>query len=100
MLAATGALGGLFVAGQVATWRGLAAQGVFLASSPHSSFFYVLTGAHAFHLLGGLAWFAALWARLGRLALVPGGDAVSLFALYWHYLGVLWLYLALLLFAT
>ena len=70
-LAVTGALGVLFVAGQLAAWRSLAARGVFLASNPHSSFFYLLTGLHVVHLLGGLAWFAVAFARLRRLALHP-----------------------------
>src|SRR5258708_5648738 len=56
----TGALGLVFVAGQYVGWQQLAAQGVFLASNPHSSFFYVLTGLHALHLLGGLCWFVAV----------------------------------------
>ncbi len=57
-LAATGLLGLLFVAGQFAGWRALQPPGVFLASNPHSSFFYLLTGVHGLHLLGGLVWFA------------------------------------------
>src|SRR5262249_4478583 len=64
---ATGALGALFVAGQVVGWRQLAQRGVFLSSNPHSSFFYVLTGVHAVHLLGGLAWFAVVARRLRRM---------------------------------
>jgi cytochrome c oxidase subunit III len=97
-LGLTGGLGALFVAGQLAAWRSLAAQGIFLASSPHSSFFYLLTGLHALHLVGGLAWFAATFARLRRLTITPGEDGLGLFATYWHFLGVLWVYLFLLLF--
>jgi cytochrome c oxidase subunit 3 len=97
-MAGTGVLGALFLAGQVAAWRELAAQGVFLASNPHSSFFYVLTGLHALHLLGGLVWFTvSLW-RLRHLAYTPGSDALGLFATYWHFLTVLWVYLFSLLF--
>ena len=58
-LAITGILGVSFVGGQVLGWRALAAAGVFLSSNPHSSFFYLLTGVHVAHLLGGLVWFAA-----------------------------------------
>jgi cytochrome c oxidase subunit III len=96
-LAATGALGLVFVAGQVGAWRSLARQGVFLASSPHSSFFYLLTGLHVVHLVGGLVWFGVVLAGL-RLALGPGPDRLGLFATYWHFLGGLWVYLFLLLF--
>ena len=49
----TALLGIGFLVSQLFAWRQLAAQGVYLASHPHSSFFYLLTGAHAVHLLGG-----------------------------------------------
>jgi cytochrome c oxidase subunit III len=97
-VAATGGLGLLFVIGQLGAWRALAAQGVFLASNPHSSFFYMLTGLHALHLLGGLVWFATAAFRMRRMAYAPGTDALGLFALYWHFLSALWLYLLYLLF--
>lgn len=97
-LGATGLLGTLFVAGQVTAWRALAAQGIFLSSNPHSSFFYLLTGVHVAHLLGGLAWYAAVQLRMRRLALTPGEDELGLFATYWHFLGALWAYLLFLLF--
>lgn len=93
-----GALGALFLAGQLVAWRELVARGVYLSSNPHSSFFYLLTGLHALHLVGGLIWFTvSLW-RLRRMAYTPGEDALGLFATYWHFLCVLWLYLFVLLF--
>jgi cytochrome c oxidase subunit 3 len=97
-LIATGLLGGLFVVGQLLAWRGLQGQGIYLASNPHSSFFYILTGLHGIHLLGGLVWFAVVARRVYRMAHVPGEDGLALFATYWHFLGVLWVYLFLLLF--
>lgn len=97
-LALTGALGGLFLVGQLLAWRALAAQGVFLASNPHSSFFYVLSGLHALHLGCGLIWFAAALWKVRRMAYTPGEDALALFATYWHFLTALWLYLFVLLF--
>ncbi len=95
---ASGALGVIFVAGQLLVWRQLAARGVFLASNPHSSFFYVLTGLHAVHLAGGLVWFSVVLSRLARMTLTPGQDGLRLLATYWHFLGALWIYLVLLLF--
>lgn len=97
-LALTGALGGLFLVGQLLAWRALGAQGVFLATNPHSSFFYVLSGLHALHLAGGLAWFAAAMWKVRRMSYTPGEDALALFATYWHFLTVLWAYLFVLLF--
>lgn len=97
-LALTGAMGGLFLLGQLVGWRALSAQGVFLASNPHSSFFYVLSGLHALHLVGGLLWFAVAMWRVRRMAYTPGEDALGLFATYWHFLTALWVYLFVLLF--
>jgi len=97
-LGACGLLGAAFVAGQLGAWRVLRSQGVFLSSNPHSSFFYILTGLHVVHLAGGLVWFAVVLSRLARVSYPPGEEGLALFATYWHFLGVLWLYLALLLF--
>jgi len=97
-VAVTGALGVLFLGGQVLAWRMLAAQGVFLATNPHSSFFFLLTGLHGLHLLGGLVWFVVVLVRVRRMDYTPGEDGLRLFATYWHFLAVLWAYLLLLLF--
>jgi cytochrome c oxidase subunit 3 len=100
-LAVTAALAGLFIAGQLKAWRLLAALGFFLSSNPHSSFFYLLSGVHLLHLGGGLVWFALVLARLrgARYAAAAGGRSLSLFATYWHFLGLLWLYVVVLIFA-
>jgi len=98
-LTATGALGALFVAGQLAAWRVLAARGYFLSGSPHNSFFYMLSGIHGLHLLVGLVWFAVVLVKARRLAYTPGeADGLGMFATYWHFLTGLWIYLLLLLF--
>lgn len=91
------ALGLLFIAGQVVAWRQLAGQGLFLATNPNSAFFYVLTALHALHLLGGVI---ALGYMIRRVRATPGQStaaALDAVSLYWHFMGVLWLYLLLLL---
>src|SRR6266436_4495727 len=60
----TTALGLLFVAGQLVAWRQLVAQGIYIASNQASSFFYIFTGAHAVHLLGGVG--ALLFVSFGK----------------------------------
>jgi len=88
-------LGLLFVAGQYIAWGQLREQGLFLASNPSSSFFYVLTGAHALHVLGGLGGLVRVIGKLGRTALRRSTlDATSR---YWHFMDVLWVYLLVLL---
>ena len=53
-LALTVFLGLSFLAGQWLAWRELAASGFYVATSPSSSFVYLLTGMHGIHLLGGV----------------------------------------------
>lgn len=96
LVSVAGVLGVAFVVGQFFAWRGLAAQGIYMSTNPASSFFYMLTGVHLVHLLGGLLWFLVLLLRPGSR---PGAEqALGLFALYWHFLGALWLYLLIVLF--
>lgn len=90
-------LGLLFIAGQVSAWRDLAAQGLFLATNPSSAFFYVLTALHALHLLGGVAALGYLLGRLHGSTGGPSAAALDAASLYWHFMGVLWLYLLLVL---
>lgn len=88
-------LGLLFVAGQYFAWLQLRAQGLFLATNPNSSFFYVLTGIHAIHVSGGLGGLARVIHRLNKSVLRKSTlDATSH---YWHFMGALWVYLLLLL---
>jgi cytochrome c oxidase subunit 3 len=93
-LAITLILGLTFVSGQYVAWRHLAAQGLYLATNSNSSFFYVFTAMHGLHVLGGIAGLVYL---IGRLA-GRHGFRKSLFnsaAIYWHFMGALWLYLLL-----
>jgi cytochrome c oxidase subunit 3 len=88
-------LGLLFVAGQYVAWRQLSAQGLYLATNPSSSFFYVLTAAHALHVLGGLGGLVRVIRKLGQAVLRRSTlDATSR---YWHFMDVLWVYLLVLL---
>ena len=88
-------LGLLFVAGQYVAWMQLHSQGLFLATNPNSSFFYVLTAVHALHVSGGLGGLIRVIRRLDKSVLTKSTlDATST---YWHFMGGLWVYLLLLL---
>jgi cytochrome c oxidase subunit III len=95
-LLGTLALGAAFVVSQLVAWRQLARQGVYLASNPYSSFFYLFTAAHGLHLLGGLGALIYLLVRTtrrratleGELRRVGAADAATI---YWHFLDGLWL---------
>jgi cytochrome c oxidase subunit III len=98
-------LGVGFVASQLLAWRQLVAEGVYMRSNPHSSFFYVLTGLHGLHLLGGIAGLSYLlfFAKAARGRAEAAFDArrrtlTDVVAIYWHFMDGLWVFLFLLLF--
>jgi cytochrome c oxidase subunit III len=96
-LYATLGLGLLFVGGQYIAWRQLSAQGLYLATNPSSSFFYVLTAAHVLHVLGGLGGLVRV---IGKLhAHVLRRSTLVATSRYWHFMDVLWIYLLWLLWA-
>jgi cytochrome c oxidase subunit III len=88
-------LGLLFVAGQYVAWLRLRAEGLYLATNPSSSFFYVLTATHALHVLGGLGGVLHVIRKLNKSTLRR--STLDATAHYWHFMGGLWLYLLFLL---
>jgi cytochrome c oxidase subunit 3 len=95
---ATTGLGMIFLMGQILAWQELVAGGVYLNTNPSSSFFYLLTGAHAVHLLGGvIALLYLSWRVWRRNSGGLGATALGVTALYWHFMDGLWIYLFLLL---
>jgi len=79
-------------------WRILAGQGIYLATNPASSFFYIFTGAHALHLLGGVcALLYVAWRNFDQ-AKVSRGVAAEVASYYWHFMDALWLFLLALLY--
>lgn len=94
-------LGLAFIAGQIVAWQELANRGLRLASNPGSFFFYVITGAHGLHLLGGIVWLAFVSFLVRRMA--PRSRkraALDTVAMYWQFMDGLWLFLLALLFIT
>jgi cytochrome c oxidase subunit 3 len=96
-------LGVGFLVSQLIAWRQLAKQGVYIASNPHSSFFYLFTAAHGVHLLGGLTALGYLSLRSrapleDKSAIVKAQAKADAVTLYWHFMDFLWLYLFVLLF--
>ena len=90
-------LGFLFLGGQVLAWSQLNTAGVFISTNPSSSFFYVLTVAHAIHLLGGVTALFYVDVQALRLRLGPAKRTIiDVSAIFWHFLDGLWLYLMVL----
>lgn len=84
-------LGILFVASQYMAWVQLRSQGLYLATNPNSSFFYLFTAIHALHVVGGLAGLLRVIIKLSHSTLRR--STLNAMAYYWHFMGVLWVYL-------
>lgn len=87
-------LGFGFLGGQLMAWNFFRHQGIYIASYPSGSFFYLLTGLHALHLLGGLiALICTLIGSSMRMKLDSQRIAVDVTGWYWHFMAVLWIYI-------
>ena len=87
-------LGLLFLLGQRAAWRALQARGFHMFTGVPSPFFYILTGAHAIHLSGGLIvlFYAGVISLLHR-GIEHRRIVIEITAWYWHFMGALWIYI-------
>lgn len=91
-------LGTLFLAGQLVAWYALLRQGVFLPTNPHASFFYMLSAVHGAHVLGGVGALAWTLRRARQGSYAPKRYVgLAHAATYWHFVGIVWLYLMALL---
>ena len=90
-LSLTLGLGLCFLLGQLVAWQDLSHQGLFLATSPSSSFFYVFTALHGLHVLGGVAALSYVLLRMSRARGPAAQTAVGAAAVYWHFMAALWL---------
>lgn len=96
-----GLLTAAFLVGQLVAWQQLNASGQYITNNPSNAFFYLLTGLHGLHILGGMF----VWAR-ATVRTFSGGDvkvvsrSVELCTIYWHFLLVVWLILFGLLLST
>jgi cytochrome c oxidase subunit 3 len=92
-------LGAVFLCGQYAAWLQLNAAGIYLATNPSSSFFFLLTCVHAVHLVGGISALGYIDVQALLLRLGPGKrTAVDVSAYFWHFLDAIWIYLMALFF--
>ena len=99
-LTAAGVFTVAFLVGQIYAWRQLTSAGHFMATNPADAFFYLLTGLHGLHLLGGLFVLAKAttnaWKKPDPEDVSKAANlslSVQLCSVYWHYLLLLWLVL-------
>ena len=94
----TTVLGLAFLAGQLAAWRLLVAQGIYVATNQGSSFFYIFTAVHGAHLLGGITALIYVYRRNFERAKVSLSTAAEVTSYYWHFMDGLWVFLLALLY--
>lgn len=83
-----------FLGGQAYAWRALEGLNPHFALNASSSFFFILTGVHAVHLLGGI--FALFYAGITnwlRKSPETRRMVIDVASWYWHFMGLLWLYI-------
>jgi len=90
-------LGLVFVVGQYLAWLNLRAQGLYLPTNPNSSFFYVFTGVHVLHVLGGLGGLTRVMVKFRNSSQPLRRSTLDATSYYWHFMGLLWLYLLMVL---
>jgi cytochrome c oxidase subunit 3 len=96
LLGLTFLLGMAFVVLQYMGWEALTEMGVMLDGNPSGSFIYVISGVHAAHVVGGMGALIVALLHAYILPFKPTARRKLRFELvltYWHFVGILWLYL-------
>lgn len=85
-------LGAIFVSGQAFEYAELAHAGASFSSSPHFSIFFLATGFHGLHVLGGLVAFLFVLARAFAAKKFTHHEEVSAICVsyYWHFVDIVW----------
>ena len=101
-LMAAGLTALLFIAGQFKVWDELTSYGYFVDSNASFAFFYMLTGLHMFHMLGGLVVWTWSMTQINKtdLSYRKLKSTIGSTAIYWHYLLAVWLVLFSILLVT
>ena len=85
-----------FLIGQLLVWQQLIINGYYVSSNPSNAYFYVFTGIHGIHLLGGLIYLVItirkVW-HTSEIVISKVKHSVDLCAIYWHFLLAVWLVL-------
>ncbi|MDQ6657950.1 MAG: heme-copper oxidase subunit III [Actinomycetota bacterium] len=85
-------MGTVFVAGQANEYHSLVGEGTTFASSPYGTVFFLTTGFHGLHVIGGLIAFILLLARSRLSKFTPAqATAAIVVSYYWHFVDVVWI---------
>ncbi|GAB4086106.1 heme-copper oxidase subunit III [Myceligenerans cantabricum] len=92
-MALTYVMGAFFIGGQVMEYAELVHAGLTISSSPYGSVFYLTTGFHGLHVLGGLIAFLFLLGRSFAARRFGHHEATTAIVVsyYWHFVDVVWI---------
>ena len=85
-------MGTLFVLGQGYEYINLVREGTSISSSAYGSVFYITTGFHGLHVIGGLIAFVFLLVRTKLSKFTPAqATAAIVVSYYWHFVDIVWI---------
>ena len=91
-----------FITGQLLVWQHYVSIGQYASTNPANAFFYLFTGLHGLHVLGGLFFWGRATTKLftKNFNVLKIKQAIELCAIYWHFLLIVWFILFRLMIAT
>ena len=86
-------MGAVFIGGQATEYAELVREGITIPSSPYGSLFYLATGFHGIHVIGGLLAFLLVIGRTFAARKFTHEQAISAIVVsyYWHFVDVVWI---------
>jgi cytochrome c oxidase subunit 3 len=85
-------MGLFFVLGQAYEYHHLMSHGTTIPASAYGSVFYLATGFHGLHVIGGLIAFIFLLARTTMTKFTPAQATASIVvSYYWHFVDIVWI---------
>lgn len=88
-------MGAIFIAGQAYEYTNLATEGFLVSTNAYTSVFYLATGFHGLHVIGGLVAFLLMLGRTNLARTFTHEQAVHAIvtSYYWHFVDAIWVVL-------
>lgn len=87
-------LGLAFITLELTEFTHLVHEGNSWRRSGFLSSFFTLVGTHGLHITVGLLWIIVMLAQIARKGLIdPVLRRLSLFAMFWHFLDIVWIFI-------
>jgi cytochrome c oxidase subunit 3 len=85
-------MGTIFVLGQVGEYITLVNEGVTIPSGAYGTVFFMTTGFHGLHVIGGLIAFVFLLVRTKLSKFTPAqATSAIVVSYYWHFVDIVWI---------